>query len=429
MNAEKIIKKARTQLVIKEPFFGYLANSLSLEEDDLLFPVGTDGQSIYYDEELIEELEITVREMEGTLVHELMHLILKHTERRRTRFKMKWNIATDLVINSMVTDLGFELPDGTLTEEEYSEESAEEVYDELPDFGKTECPECGGRDIRKKELKVKGKNEESSKVLKAEAEFKCRKCGNEWKDEVDVILSGSSGDGEKWEDVEIPSLDDHDLWEQVEMEENEWRRKVAEASNKAEMHGDMPSGLKRMVKDLVHPRIDWRRLLERYIRTQDREEYTWKRPNRRYVSNDMYYPSLKSTKLEVAIAIDTSGSVDEGELKKFMSEITGILCSVKNFRAHLMACDAEVHAHETALSKRDFEQFMEVCEGGGGTDFRPVFEELEDVYPDCLVYLTDGRGTYPQSKPMYDVIWALNKKVPVQYEPPFGRKVVIDGGA
>jgi len=424
MDAEKIIKKARTQLVIKEPFFGYLANSLSLEEDDLLFPVGTDGQSIYYSEKLIEELDITVKEMEGTLVHEIMHLILKHTERRRTRSKMKWNIATDLVINSMLRDWGFELPDGILTEEEYSQESAEEVYNELPDFDETECPECGARDVRRKKLRVKGRNE-GSKVLKGEAEFKCKKCGNEWKDEVDVIPSGNDGDGDKWEDVDIPPLDDHDLWQEGEIEENEWRRKVAEASNKAKMHGDMPSGLKRMVKDLVHPRIDWRRLLERYISAQDREEYTWKRPNRRYLSDDMYYPSLKSTKLEVAIAIDTSGSVSEEELKEFMSEVAGILDSVKNFRAELIACDTEVHAHETALTKQDFQNFMEICEGGGGTDFRPVFEELQNVYPDCLVYLTDGRGTYPQSKPMYDVVWVMNKDVPAQYEPPFGRKVVM----
>jgi len=422
MGAEKLIRKARTQLLLKNPFFGYLTNSLSLKEEDLIFPVGTDGKSIYYCEELIDEAGITAREMEGVLAHEIMHLVLKHAERRGTRGKMKWNIATDLAINAMIEDWGFELPEDVLLEERYKEMAAEEVYNELPDLGDVKCPECGSGDVRRKKLKMKERSK-GSKVMKAEGEFECRDCGHEWSDEVNVI---PSGDGEGWEDIQGVPLDDHDLWENEDFDQQEFRRKVAEASDMAKGKGDMPASLKRMVKDLVHPRIDWRRLLERYIRAQDREEYTWKSPNRRHVSRGLYYPSLKSTNLEVAVAVDTSGSVGEEELGEFMSEVSGILDSVKNFRAELFACDAKVHAHETARSKQDFQKFMEKCEGGGGTDFRPVFEELKDENVDCLVYLTDGRGKYPAAKPSCDVVWALNKRVPSRYDPPFGRKILME---
>ncbi len=421
MNPETLIRKARTQLLLKNPFFGHLASVLALKEKDLLFPVGTDGKTIYYSEQLIEEAGITAREMEGVLAHEIMHLVLKHAERRRTRGKMKWNMATDLAINAMLAEWGYELPDGVLMDERCVEKSAEEIYNELPDIGEVECPECGGKDVRRKELKVKGRCE-GSKVYRAEGEFECRECGHRWTEEVNVI---PSGDGDGWEKIEGFPIDDHDLWDKGEFDEQWWRRKVAEASNRAKGHGELPAGLKRMVEDLVHPRIHWRRLLERYIRAQDRSEYTWRRPNRRHVWQGLYYPSLKSTKLEVAVAVDTSGSVSEKELKEFMGEVSGILDSVESFRAELFACDAEVHSHETARSKQDFQKFMKKCEGGGGTDFRPVFEKLESEDVDCLVYLTDGHGFYPEVEPRYDVVWALNKRVRGRYEPPFGREILI----
>ena len=73
----------------------------------------------------------------------------------------------------------------------------------------------------------------------------------------------------------------------------------------------------------------------------------------------------------------------------------------------------------------DFKVFQEECQGEGGTDFIPVFEELDGQNMDCLVYLTDGMGSYPEKKPRYDVVWVLNRELPEQYEVPFGRKVVM----
>jgi len=416
MDIEKLITESKVKLLMKNPFFGYLVNSLSVKGKKMPFPVGTDGRSIYYDEELLEEIGITLEEMEGILVHEVMHLILEHSERLGTRNKFKWNMATDLAVNSMLRKWRFQLPEGSLFEEKYVGMSADQIYDELPDKGQHSCPECGCEDVRIKKLKVRGRGE-GNRILKTEGVFECLDCGHTWEGGIDIVFSEGGMSG-------VP-FDDHDMWGDSDIDSQELRSKVAEAADRTKMHGEMPARLERIVDDLVHPRVDWRRLLERYVQAQDREEYTWKRPNRHHLHRDIYLPSLRSDRLDIAIAVDTSGSISEQRLNEFMSEIAGILNSVDNFKAELIACDSEVHAHRTARCMDDFKVFQEECQGGGGTDFVPVFEELDGQNIDCLVYLTDGMGSYPEKKPRYDVVWVLNRELPERYEVPFGRKVVM----
>ena len=66
--------------------------------------------------------------------------------------------------------------------------------------------------------------------------------------------------------------------------------------------------------------------------------------------------------------------------------------------------------------------------GGGGTDFRPVFNEVEDrgIDPACVVYLTDGWGVYPEEEPPYPVLWVLTQEPSnPNYHPPFGEVVTL----
>ncbi len=416
MNWKDKIKKARTQLLLKHPFFGNLACSLKTEEKEIPFPMGTNGKSIYYNTKLLEELELDTTELEAVIAHEIMHLVLAHPWRKESRNQRKWNIAADAAINPLLDEWGFNVPNFAISEEEYEEMSAEKIYEDLPAIEEHKCPKCDSSNVKKKKLIVKDKIK-GSETFEAEGKFLCKDCGHEWSQKIRVVQ------GQKLSGI---PLDDHDLWDEIEAEKTKWERKVKKAANSAKMHGDLPKGLERIVKNIKNPKIDWKRLLRRYILSHDRNEYTWNKPNRRWISRGIYFPALKSERLNVGVAVDTSGSVKYEQLRDFISEVAGILNAADNFRAELIACDADVHAHERARTKNELHRFIDKCEGGGGTDFRPVFEELEGGEIECLIYLTDGRGDYPENPPKYDVIWTLNKELPTDYEIPFGRKIVMN---
>ncbi|KXB00702.1 hypothetical protein AKJ41_03750 [candidate division MSBL1 archaeon SCGC-AAA259O05] len=151
-----------------------------------------------------------------------------------------------------------------------------------------------------------------------------------------------------------------------------------------------------------------------------RESADWKRPNRKFLRSGFYFPTLKSQRLEVAFAVDTSGSVSDDELRDFMSEVKGALDSFPSYKVRLLACDADVHTEVTAERRGDFDGFAKEIRGGGGTSFVPVFDELKDEPVKALVYLTDGHGNFPDKIPSYDVLWVINNR---DVDPPWGKVI------
>jgi len=107
----------------------------------------------------------------------------------------------------------------------------------------------------------------------------------------------------------------------------------------------------------------------------------------------------------VVVGIDTSGSIGQTELDRFFAELRGILENVKPKRVHVVWCDAQVHKVDVVEEVEDMGGLKP--HGGGGTDFRPVFDwiEKEGLEPDALVYLTDGLGAFPTHAPKYPVLW------------------------
>jgi predicted metal-dependent peptidase len=118
------------------------------------------------------------------------------------------------------------------------------------------------------------------------------------------------------------------------------------------------------------------------------------------------------------IIIDTSGSIDGALLKKFISEINGIMeqtgCEVV-----VICADAEVQCIDRF--REPITQSYQ-AKGGGGTDFRPAIAEMEKQDIDCCVYLTDMCGTFPEKAPSYPIMWATI----YDQEPPFGLKVLVE---
>ena len=121
--------KARTELVLRYPFFGKLALGLELIESDQFDTMAVDGQRIYYNKDFVNK--ITHKETVGVIAHEVLHVVFKHHLRRNNRDKYFWNVAGDYVINDVLFEDGFVLPEGGLYDSKYSGWSTEKVYDDV----------------------------------------------------------------------------------------------------------------------------------------------------------------------------------------------------------------------------------------------------------------------------------------------------------
>jgi len=178
----------------------------------------------------------------------------------------------------------------------------------------------------------------------------------------------------------------------------------------------------RLVDHLLQPQLPWRMLLARYMSAIARDDYNYTRPSRR--EGAAILPSLRSSQVNVVVAIDTSGSVSASEIKEFMAEVDALKGQVKA-RITLYACDRvldkdgpwEYEAWDTFEATKQLH-------GGGGTDFRPVFDRLECEagQADLLVYFTDAEGIFPEYEPVLPVIWLVKGKARV----PWGQRIQLN---
>ncbi len=403
------IRRARTSLVLKHPFFASLAMRLQLKEDSSCQTAWSDGKVMGYNPEYINLL--SSEKLEGMTAHVVMHPACNHHKRRNGRDHNMWNKACDYVINPILLDAGFTLPDGFLFRDEFSRRSAEAVYDII--VGEAEESEADA---------TRAEDEESGSENSGETEETPDGEGAEEEGEAGGEQHQQQGDpgksGEVRDDSDNSSSGDSDG------HETDWDDAIIRAAIHARSIGDLPVEVERLVGEKLQPRLSWQELLSRFIQRAARSDYSWIEPNRRYIHQDEYFPSLKNFEIdEIAIAVDTSGSIGQQDMDQFAAEISDII-HLYPTKLYLLYCDLTVH----------FAQEYNQCDlpltisakGGGGTDYRPVFAHIEKrgIKPTCLIYLTDleCRG-YPEQEPDFPVLWV--KIGESELVPPFGETISL----
>jgi predicted metal-dependent peptidase len=383
----EIFAKSKVKMILKHPFFAVLALHLAEKKaDKSLSTTATDGKNLFVNEDWAKKLDDD--EKLFVLGHEVLHCAFGHLWRRGTRDPERFNIAADYAINLVLQKAGLKPPKEVLLDQKYDGMSAEEIYDKLPKDMKGKKPLCVM-------LKGAGGGEDSPDS---------KGCAGHQHGEGDV-------------EIEVPN--------QKEME-TEWKGLLAEAATTARMQGKMPEGLDRLIKDILEPKMRWDQLLDQLISEVTRDDYDDQYPDRRLLAeHGLYFPDLKSEKRYIAIAIDTSGSIGQDELKAFVSETAAIVRSRGVSRVRIMSCDAAVHM-DRIIEPQD--ELPGEYPGGGGTSFVPVFKRLEEdgatEKPALLVYFTDSYGEFPDHPPEYPVMWVVKggeaKNVPFgiacQYE-------------
>lgn len=348
---ETRLKKAHISLM-KHPetalYSGVMLMGKSSVEDEK-FTAYTDGVNKRYSREFISKLSDA--ELRGLVLHENLHVALKHIQRFKKEFKaepMLINASADYVVNDIILNLNdrsfLTLPEDRLYDAKYRNWSVREVYEDLK---------------------------------KQRQDNNTPQGGNEYK-----------------------TLDDHDFESSQNMTEAE-AKELSSKIDKALREGGILAGrmgakIPRTIQELLEPKVDWREVLREFVTSATRgsDEYTWRRFNKRLMANDIYMPSMENESVgELVVAIDTSGSIGGQELTEFASELTSICSVCTPSKVRVLWWDTEVHG-EQVFSPEDYNNLKDILkpQGGGGTMATCVSDYInaKKINPEAVIVFTDG---------------------------------------
>jgi predicted metal-dependent peptidase len=383
MTAEEFQKRfdrVLTRLGIKFPFFCQVLASRKIFVDETIPTLATDGPNIYCNTTFWANHLDNETEISG-VAHELVHVVLEHMWRRGSRDPRLWNIACDYKVNQYLENEGFTIGAGWLRDRQYDNMSEEQIYTAI--------------EKQADEHKKNNPNQEGD---------------GQGKPDFDDLKDPQGSADEQAKDRE-------DL-----------RSAVIRAFNtyKAQGHG---GGLAEYLADKVTKvKEPWHEHLRRFMTKMTLTESDWRRVNRRellrsgVIAAEVGRPTIEL----VTVIIDTSGSIGQRTLDYFGGHINNILDDVKPKLVRVIYCDAAVNKVEEYTTDM-FPVELTMC-GGGGTDFRPAFDKIDELgdEPDVAIYLTDTYGTYPDVEPNYPVFWASIYDYERCSKPPFGEFLFID---
>lgn len=355
--ANEALSKAKIALMSRadSAFFTTLAFSLIHEFDASIPTAATNGKRIKYNPDFF--MNMSHDERVFLMLHEAMHCAYLHMVRNKGHDKRRFNIAADHVINLQLLDRGFKMPASGLADPQYKDMSAEEVYKFLPE------PPPGS--------------------------------GN----------SNGGGMGGFGQDLEDPDAGDPP--EQLEQDIQDILCRAAMQSKlSGDKPGSIPGEIELFLDRLLNPKLPWHRVLQKYLNEYSKNDYSFKRPNRRFFPQH-YLPSMHSENLmDFAAFTDISGSVTDHEYHVQVSEVASILRMMKPKKISFGQFDTEIKQVDTIHNITDLMNVQ--FTGRGGTMIEPVFEWAKINKPQLLMIFTDGYFTMPADLTCKsNVIWLI----------------------
>ncbi len=388
----------RMQMLEMHPFWGYMLLQMRLIPAlELPTYAATDEvRHIWFNPALTRDLSLP--ELGFVLTHEVCHQVLATSSRQGGREPVKWNKATDYAINAMIAEIPmpsanilqeklYQMPKKGLLDPKYRDWIAEMIYEDL----------C------RKELQ--------SNVIY-----------------VELVLPDSKGGN-----LQLPGVLDHqggiDLHlpleltaNQLELLRNRIQAAVENFTASAD-RGHLPKDLLRRTGTFEAPKLPWQRVLHHFADAAlNTDDYSLARPNKHYRAQDMLVPGHYSdTICSVVVALDTSGSMTEDDIRLVAGEIRGIVPHTQNIT--LIVADCTI---QQVIGIDDLENFLQkgkFC-GGGGTDHVCVFEYIarHHLNPTLFIGLTDLFSSFPEKRPFYPVLWVTPE---CHGEAPWGKVITI----
>lgn len=377
----KAISIAKVKLMMKPEmvFLSHVCCNLPVNVDNSISTACTDGKQILLNADFF--MSLRKEQQVFLLAHETLHVVFMHMTRIGTRNPSLWNDAGDYVINAHLKENNFDLIKGALYDPTYTGLRTEQVYD----------------------------------LLMQDQEENSNDNGDE-----DGDSDSNNGDNPLKDDIrQAPSQE-----EQQDIE-NEITNILVQANQMAEMKKQghkVPIDVQRYLTDKCKPKVDWKVVLKRFMQSLDNLDYTWKKPKKRYLNQEMYLPSLKSDGLaKLSFAIDTSGSIDESQFNQFMTEVYQVLKLLKPKELELMQFDHCLRSVDTIQSLQDIKRV--VFKGHGGTEPEVALQRfIETKNSKALIVLTDGEFyTSNLTNPKRPVLWVVFNNT--NFTAPFGKAI------
>lgn len=358
-----------SNLLMQQPFFAVILMDLCQIQETTMFPVAaTNGRTIFINPENFKERN--VKERVFILAHEIFHIILKHIPRSKVYadrgfgpdnkkfIPKKANVSQDYIINQLLIEssVGTTPPDALTNNTVKTTQTWDDIY--------------------------------------------CLLTGQ--------VDNASGFDIHLPPDPNVPELTDAEV-----------QQSLVSAASAAKAQGKMPTALEKIVSDILEPQQDWKEVLKAFVRnTSGRDEASWRRINRRRLALKPHaaFPGYTGTRVgNVAVIIDTSGSISDKELQIFFSEVQAIISETKPERCAIFWTDSKVAGIDELDEDTDITSLK--AKGGGGTDMPAAFPVIDEEFPEgveCIICLTDGyTGFNPE--PGVPILWAITTDVIAPY--------------
>lgn len=317
------------------------------------------------------------------LVHECMHVVYEHAGRLGNRNQRLWNVAADYCINVDLVARGYVMPKGGLLDKRFKDMSSDQIYEILRDENNDEQPQYD-----------------------------------------DLQPQAGSGDSEDGEG-EGNGQSQAPTPEQVAEHVKNLTTQAVQSSQMAKEAGGVPGDIERMLDNLLNPKLPWDKILSRFLYSLAKTDYSWARPNRRFLHQGIILPSLHGESIgQIDFAIDTSGSVSQSDFNRFISEIAYVFTRFKPTGVGVYQFDHILQTTDKVASIAEFKKLK--FTGGGGTDIQPVLTYFkEKSQAKALIVLTDGYFYHSADMdPKRPVVWLIYDNP--NWKPPFGTAVYFD---
>lgn len=382
----KRVDEIASRITLWEPFLSSIFPLLERKyHEDPSITAYTNGRAVGFGLDFCEALNN--EELMFLCLHESMHVILMHIWRREGRDPALYNIACDAIINRALLDGKYRMPEGgVLIEWVTADMGSEDVYARMLREGHKPPPQPGG--------------------------------GSEGEGSGDPNTGHTGGGGWDGTGDMAPPIDQADA---TNME-----AAILTAAKMAKVCGDKSALVERILGGALSPSVPWMEVLRDIVTTAARNDYSYRRPNRRMIPIGLIMPTLYSQEMGgIVVGVDTSGSVCDEELSQIAGEISAIASDCNPAFIEVVYCDSQVKAVERFEAQEPIQLHPM---GGGGTAFAPVFEHAQQVEGEVavLIYLTDLCGNVDACQdPGYPVIWACTYRSNDNMAVPFGTVVPV----
>ena len=406
--AREALTTARVKMLLKTSWFGTMATRLPLVNADAwLATAATDGKYFYYNSKFI--LMLKPGELIFLFGHEVLHNVYDHLGRSKFNKHNPTlsNIAADFCVNRDLKEqrIGtFITTVPALYDRKYDGMSYEEVYDDL--FENAEK-------INLEEL--------VDQLL------------DEHLDEEGDSAGGGDSNSEPQED-ENGNLVSKSKPSYTKEQRQEIRDQIKESllqSAAGASAGEMPAGVKRIIKDLTEPKMPWTELLNMSIQSTLKGDYSFMSRSKKGYFSEVALPGmLPENTIDVALALDMSGSISDTQGKEMLSEVKGIMEQFQDFRVRVWCFDTDVYNYKEFTPQNIDEFDTYELAGGGGTDFDANWKFMKDqeIQPERFIMFTDGYPWNSWGDPDYcDTVFIIHGSQDIK--PPFGNYAYYDEAA